>query len=122
MIRLSDPYHRAPAHTLQIGDYVPLQRLATGELFEKMILHVERRHRAVVVRYLGGTEHVLKTADRVYRRDGLTLERCRHAPYYGEWVLRREGSPFGSAPGWLTQTEANERLRAAYVVVMQGRR
>lgn len=121
MICLSESYRRAPAHTLQVGDYVPFQRLATGEMFEEMVLHVERRRR-VVIRYLGGMEHVMPAAELVRRRDGLTVERCQRAPYSGEWVLRREGAPFGSAPGWLTREEASEQLRAAYAVQMQGRR
>lgn len=39
------------------------------------------------------------------------------APYYGEWVLRQGEVVFGCAPGWLSEDEADARLRAAYAVI-----
>lgn len=53
----------------------------------------------------------------IYRREGITVGGCQHRPYYGEWVLRQGEVVFGCAPGWLSEDEADARLRAAYAVI-----
>ncbi len=61
--------------------------------------------------------HFLQGGLPTYRREEITVERCLHAPYYGEWVRRQGEVAFRSVPGWLSHDEADARLRAAYAVV-----